>query len=107
VVVPIPSTRHPRLIGTLAEAVSQIGRIPVAEALEVTGAPSTSDLAAKARAAFQTARLALLPGVDLGGEVVLLVDDRWQTGWTATLAGALLRRAGASRVLPLVVHQQP
>jgi ATP-dependent DNA helicase RecQ len=107
VVVPIPSTRHPQLIGTLAEAVSQIGRIPVAEALEVTGAPSTSDLAAKARAAFQTDRLALLPGVDLGGEVVLLVDDRWQTGWTATLAGALLRRAGASRVLPLVVHQQP
>ncbi|MDQ5975881.1 MAG: ATP-dependent helicase RecQ, partial [Actinomycetota bacterium] len=78
-----------------------------ADVLTVVGDPSDADLSAKARAGFQAARLSLEPGVDLPGEVVLLVDDRWQTGWTATIAGALLRQAGAAAVLPMVLHQQP
>ena len=107
VVVPVPSTRHPVLVGTLAQRIGAIGRLPVADVLTVVGDPSDADLSAKARAGFQAARLSLEPGVDLPGEVVLLVDDRWQTGWTATIAGALLRQAGAAAVLPMVLHQQP
>ena len=107
VVVPVPSTRRPRLVGSLAVGIGRIGQIPVREALAVAGPPSTADLAAKARAGFQAVRISLLPDADLDGEVVLLVDDRWQTGWTATIAGALLRGAGADLVLPLVIHQQP
>jgi ATP-dependent DNA helicase RecQ len=107
VIVPVPSTRHPQLTSSLAEAVSRVGQIPIAPAIRITGPASTSDLAAKARASFQSARLSLLPDVNLEGETVLLVDDRWQTGWTATLCGALLRQAGAFGVLPLVIHQQP
>jgi ATP-dependent DNA helicase RecQ len=38
---------------------------------------------------------------------VLLVDDTYRSGWTMTVAAALLRDAGASAVLPLVVHQLP
>jgi ATP-dependent DNA helicase RecQ len=107
VVVPVPSTRHPRLVRTLAESVGMIGQLPVIEALAISGAPSTADQAAKARAGFQANRLSLLADADLESEVVLLVDDRWRTGWTATLGGALLREAGADHVLPLVLHQQP
>ena len=107
VVIPVPSTRHPALVRSLADALGAVGRIPVLDALAISGAPSTADLAAKARAGFQATRLSLLAGVDVAGQVVLLVDDRWQSGWTATIAGALLREAGAEAVLPLVLHQQP
>jgi len=37
------------------------------------------------------------------GRRVLLVDDRTDTGWTLTVAGRLLRRAGATEVLPFVL----
>ncbi len=46
---------------------------------------------------------------DLGAAVagcggpVLLVDDRVDTGWTMTLAAALVRHAGAPAVLPLAL----
>ena len=38
----------------------------------------------------------------LGGPV-LLVDDQLETGWTMTVTARLLREAGASAVLPLVL----
>ena len=34
---------------------------------------------------------------------ILMVDALWDTGWTATVAGRLLRRAGAHAVLPLAI----
>jgi ATP-dependent DNA helicase RecQ len=41
-----------------------------------------------------------LSGVD---GPVLLVDDQVDTGWTMTVAARLLRRAGASAVLPFAL----
>jgi ATP-dependent DNA helicase RecQ len=38
---------------------------------------------------------------DAGAGPVLLVDDQIDTGWTMTVAAMLLRKAGASGVLPL------
>jgi len=107
VIVPMPSTRHPARVDGLADAVASVGRLPVVRPLVMEGPASARELAAKARAGFQAARISLAPDADLTGEVVLLVDDRWQTGWTATIAGALMRDAGAEAVLPLVIHQQP
>ena len=106
-IVPVPSTRRPRRIASLAAAVAGIGQLPVAQALAIAPGASGEDLSAKARATLQSSRLSLLPDVDVDGEVILLVDDRWQTGWTSTISGALLREAGARAVLPLVIHQQP
>jgi ATP-dependent DNA helicase RecQ len=34
---------------------------------------------------------------------VLLIDDQIDTGWTMTVAAMLLRKAGASGVLPLAL----
>ena len=107
VIVPIPSTRHPEMVRSLAAAIGELGRLPVIDALGIDGVASESDMSAKARAQVQGSRLSLLPGVTLDGQTVLLVDDAWRTGWTATIAGALLREAGADHVLPLVVHQRP
>jgi ATP-dependent DNA helicase RecQ len=38
---------------------------------------------------------------------VLLVDDEIGSGWTATVAAALLREAGAGAVYPLTVWKRP
>jgi ATP-dependent DNA helicase RecQ len=38
---------------------------------------------------------------------LLLIDARLRSGWTMTVAAALLREAGATAVLPLVLHQTP
>ncbi|WP_416045702.1 phosphoribosyltransferase family protein [Carbonactinospora thermoautotrophica] len=42
-----------------------------------------------------------LPG--LAGAPVLLVDDRYDSGWTMTVAARALRQAGVAEVLPLVL----
>ena len=107
VIVPVPSARHPRLVSSLAARLSEVGRLPVVTALLVDGVPGDGDLSARARAQVQASRISLVPGATLGGETVLLVDDAWRSGWTATIAGALLREAGAEHVLPLVVQQRP
>jgi ATP-dependent DNA helicase RecQ len=38
---------------------------------------------------------------------VLLVVDATSSLWPVTVASALLRRAGAAVVLPLVLHRRP
>jgi ATP-dependent DNA helicase RecQ len=38
---------------------------------------------------------------------ILLVDDTYRSGWTMTVAAALLRDAGAREVMPLVVQRLP
>jgi ATP-dependent DNA helicase RecQ len=45
-------------------------------------------------------------GVSFDGPV-LLVDDTIRSRWTLTVAGALLADIGATRVLPLALHQLP
>jgi ATP-dependent DNA helicase RecQ len=107
VIVPVPSSRHPELVRTLVAGLARIGRLPVVDALVVDGAAAEADTSARARAAAQAARLRLRADAPVAGEVVLLVDDYWRTGWTATIAGALLREAGAVQVLPLVIQQRP
>jgi ATP-dependent DNA helicase RecQ len=51
--------------------------------------------------------LTLRPDVAVPAGPLLLVDARLRSGWTMTVAGALLREAGAAAVLPLVLHQLP
>jgi ATP-dependent DNA helicase RecQ len=38
---------------------------------------------------------------------ILLVDDTYATGWTMTVAAALLGDGGAEAVYPLVLHRRP
>ena len=51
--------------------------------------------------------LALRPAVEIPAGPLLLIDARYRSGWSATVAAALLREAGATAVLPLVLHQLP
>jgi ATP-dependent DNA helicase RecQ len=107
VIVPVPSSHHQELVTGVAAALGELGKIRVVDALTLTGAPPDAGLSAKALGAVAGERLGVRSGVKLAGETVLLVDARWCSGWTATVAAALLRSAGAREVLPLVVQQQP
>jgi len=105
-VVAMPSREWPQLIASCAEHLARVGRLPMVDALEVTGpAPSVdSSSATRAKDLLRTTRLQ--PGVGFDGPV-LLVDDTVRTRWTSTVAASLLAEAGATKVLPLAIHQLP
>ena len=105
-VVAMPSRRFPQLVASLAQHITTVGRLPLVDAIAVSGPPPSVDSASSVRATDLLYRTTLKPHVRFDGPV-LLVDDTTRTRWTATVAGALLADAGATSVLPLVVHQLP
>ncbi|MCX5400220.1 RecQ family ATP-dependent DNA helicase [Streptomyces sp. NBC_00102] len=109
-VVAVPSLSRPQLVGSLAQGIANVGRLPFLGTLTYTGPEGEhtarrSNSAQRVRAlsgAFAvsdelTAALAASPGP------VLLVDDSTDSGWTLAVAARLLRKAGAEQVLPLVL----
>ena len=105
-VVAMPSRRFPLLVGSLAEQVARVGRLPLVDALGVSGPPPTAEAASAVRARDLLARTSVRDGVSFDGPV-LLVDDTVRTRWTVTVASALLAEVGASQVMPLAVHLLP
>ncbi|SDS38179.1 RecQ family ATP-dependent DNA helicase [Microlunatus soli] len=105
-VVPMPSRRFPTLISSVAQHLSTVGRLPLVDALTITGPTPTDDASSGVRVRELLAGLGLQPGTALDGPV-LLVDDTIRSRWTLTVAGKLLTDAGASEVLPFAVHQLP
>lgn len=108
-VVAVGSRRRPRLVGSLAERIAAVGRLPLLGEVTPTGpggpAGPRGNSAQRVRAlhdAFTVpADLAeALAGLD---GPVLLVDDLIDSGWTMTLVARALRRAGAPDVLPLAL----
>jgi ATP-dependent DNA helicase RecQ len=106
-VVPIPSTRNPRLVQSLASTIASGIGVPLVEAITLAGPPPGPDLSPAARACAQAGRISLVAGESVPEGPVLLVDETWRSGWTATLSGALLREAGARSVTPFAAHQLP
>jgi ATP-dependent DNA helicase RecQ len=105
-VVAMPSRRFPLLVGSIAGQVARMGRLPLVDALGVSGPPPTAEAASAVRARDLLARTSVRDGVSFDGPV-LLVDDTVRTRWTVTVASALLADAGASQVMPLAVHLLP
>ena len=105
-VVPMPSRSYPTLVGSVAEHIARIGRLPLVDALAVSGPAPAVDASSSTRAQDLLRTTTLKPGVAFDGPV-LLVDDRIRSRWTLTVAGSLLAEAGATSVLPLALHQLP
>jgi ATP-dependent DNA helicase RecQ len=106
-VVPMPSRAHPQRVRSLAEHIAQVGKLPLLDVLEVTGDPAPTEASSTTRAASLLESIRVREGSDVPNGPVLLVDDTYRTGWTATVTAALLRDAGATAVLPIVVHRLP
>jgi ATP-dependent DNA helicase RecQ len=107
-VVPMPSLHHATMVGGLAAKIAEIGKLPLIDALEARGPRPPDDVPSAPRVNALLARLVLRDEAELPGNgPVLLIDDSYRTGWTMTVAAALLREAGAAGVMPLVVHQLP
>jgi ATP-dependent DNA helicase RecQ len=111
-VVTVPSRTRPRLIGSLAARVAEIGRIPHLGGLDYASGshpdrpPAHQYNSAQRLSALWHELVIPAPVRDavagLAGPV-LVVDDLVQTGWTMTVAARLLREAGAPAVLPLAL----
>ena len=100
----VPSRRHDGLLADLADRVAALGRMTVATPLRADGPGVQADAATN----VDSARLALTR-LSIGGAVpdgpVLLLDDTARSGFTLTVAAALLREAGGGPVYPLVLHK--
>ena len=79
----------------------------VADLFETVGPRPASGVASGARATSVATSLRLRADADVPTGPVLLVDDACASGWTLTIATALLREAGSGEVLPLVLHKRP
>ncbi len=106
-IVVCPSANYPMLIRSVAEHLGRVGKLDVIDALGLSGETVGPDAASGAKVRALLNGMALRPNVVVPAGPVLLVDAQYRSGWTATVAASLLRSAGATAVLPLIVHQLP
>lgn len=108
-IVAVPSRHRPQLVTSLATGLGELGRLPYLGALDlVEGGPVGEP---GGNSAFRLANIwgRFTVGAELHQRLqgvpgpVLLVDDVADSRWTLTVAGALLREAGAPAVLPLTL----
>ena len=97
-VVPMPSALHPQLIRSVAAHLAAVGRLPLLDALRLTGptaGPTPGlDAASGAKVTALLEALTLRPEAAIPAGPLLLVDARYRRGWSMTVAAALLREAG-------------
>ncbi|WP_327268099.1 RecQ family ATP-dependent DNA helicase [Streptomyces sp. NBC_01218] len=109
-VVAVPSLSRPQLVGSLAQGIATVGRLPLLGALTYSG-PEGAHTARRSNSAQRVRALTgaftvsdeLKTALAASPGPVLLVDDSTDSGWTLAVAARLLRRAGAEQVLPLVL----
>jgi ATP-dependent DNA helicase RecQ len=109
VVVALPVAGHPLLTRSVADHLATVGRLARADLdVDATVSASADQTSAAEAAAWRDAiRVGPDTAAAIGGRVVLLVVDASSTQWPITVAAAALRTAGASRVLPLLLHRRP
>ncbi|SCL40604.1 ATP-dependent DNA helicase, RecQ-like [Micromonospora pallida] len=108
-VVAVGSRRRPRLVGSLAERIAAIGRLPLLGQVTPTGVAGPDGPRGNSAQRVRALHDAFAVPDDLAAALaglagpVLLVDDLVDSGWTVALVARLLRRHGAPDVLPLAL----
>ena len=109
-VVTLPSRSRPVLVSSLGQRIAAIGRLGYLGALGYATPDGPGPRRHNSAQRLSTVWRALTVPPELraaitaaGDGPVLLVDDQVDTGWTMTVAAALLRDAGATAVLPLAL----
>ncbi|WP_354642564.1 RecQ family ATP-dependent DNA helicase [Kitasatospora camelliae] len=111
-VVVMASATRPELVSSLGEQIAAIGRLPLLGRIGYAdGRPPHGPRSNSAQRLHSVSGALVLPAelreaLAASPGPVLLVDDLVDSGWTVTVAARLLRRAGASAVLPLVLAVQ-
>ena len=109
-IVQVPSRSHPLLIDSVAQWLSERGRLPMLGTLSPIGDGPVGE--SGGNSAFRLANVwdQFTVGPELAeglsahtGQPVLLIDDRADSRWTLTVAGRVLRQHGASAVLPFAL----
>jgi ATP-dependent DNA helicase RecQ len=106
-VVWVPSVGRPGLVEALATGIARAGRLEPLGPLALHADASLSAVNSAYRVRDLWSRFSVPPAMasrlaSLRGPV-LLVDDLIDSRWTVTVAGRLLRQAGADAVLPLAL----
>jgi ATP-dependent DNA helicase RecQ len=101
----VPSRRREQLLADAATRLAGLGRMELATPLVATGPGFQGDQATNADAAGLALRRLAIDGPVPDGPVLVL-DDTSRSGFTLTVAAALLREAGAGPVYPLVLHRE-
>jgi ATP-dependent DNA helicase RecQ len=100
----VPSRTRPTMLADAARRLADLGRMDVASPLVADGPGFQRDAATNVESATRA-----LQRLSIGGAVpsgpVLLLDDTTRSGFTLTVAAALLREAGAGPVYPLALHK--
>ncbi len=111
-VVTMASGTRPVLLESLGAQLAAIGRMPLLGRIGYAdGRPPHGPRSNSAQRLHSVAGALVLPDalrstLATTPGPVLLVDDLVDSGWTVTVAARLLRQAGASSVLPLVLAAQ-
>ncbi len=108
-IVAVPSRGRPQLVDSLAQGLSEIGRLPFLGTLDLADGGPTGE--SGGNSAFRLAgvwgRLVVPPelaaAICAAAGPVLLVDDLVDSRWTMTVCGQALRQAGAESVLPFAL----
>jgi ATP-dependent DNA helicase RecQ len=99
----VPSTTRPGTVEAYARRLAVLLGLPFERSLESSAGSAQASMQNSAQqAANARSRLSVLPAGVRGG-AVLLVDDLVDSRWTLTVAGTLLRDAGAGPVLPFAL----
>lgn len=108
VVVDLTTTGSPQLTASVADHLAGVGHLERASMAGPQTPPDLRELSSSDEAAFWRDHLDAAPAAAaVAGRVVLLVVDASSSLWPVTVAAAVLRRAGASVVLPLLLHKRP
>jgi ATP-dependent DNA helicase RecQ len=110
-VVALPSRTRPVLVESLGQRIADIGRLNYLGSLGYATPDGPGPRRHNSAQRLASLWRALVVPDDLrdalaaasGSGPVLLVDDQIDSGWTMTVAAALLRDAGAPAVLPLAL----
>ncbi|KAB1927658.1 DEAD/DEAH box helicase [Micromonospora sp. ALFpr18c] len=108
-VVAVGSRGRPRLVGSLAERIAAVGRLPLLGEVTPSGSGGAGGPRGNSAQRVRTLHDAFTVPADLADALagltgpVLLVDDLVDSGWTMAMVTRALRRAGAPDVLPLAL----
>lgn len=108
-VVSVPSAKHPLLVASIANALSGVGRLPNLGSLDLDPGAAASEPGGNSAYRLSSVWNRFSVGAELAEGLagidgpVLLVDDLADSRWTITVAGRMLRLAGAPGVLPFAL----